>query len=129
MHTLSALANVWKGGSLDARIEYSSMDMYAGMGRRVSIQSQKLHFIWLGSLSLSQQIGKNFRFRASVRNPWEKYIKTTSEIGTADFYSYSETRILGRSFWLSATYTFGRFEERVKSSRREIRNTDRTVPQ
>jgi hypothetical protein len=118
---LNATLTMWKGGFLRGSLRYtgSDLDMIGNM------QAQKLHYVWNGDLEFAQSVGKNLNFTLMARDPWRTYNINKTEDGAADFYNYREEKMVGRSVNISLTYTFGRFTEQVKISRREVRNTDR----
>ena len=117
----STTANLWKGGFFSGNVDYANPDWLTSW----NMQSQKLYLRLSGYFSLSQNLNKNWRIRASVSNPWETYSLIKIEEGASDFYSYREERRFGRTFSINLTYTFGRFGERVKNSQRTVVNTDR----
>lgn len=122
-YSFNITANLWKGGYLHGMLDYADPDQFAA-----NIQAKKRYMRMMGSFDFAQDFGKNFRLDVSVYNPWETYKIIKVEEAAAGFYSYREEKTLGREFYVSLTYTFGRFKESVKASRREVTNTDRSIP-
>ena len=113
--------NLWKGGSFSGQLQYANANRMIF----IDMQSKKRHLLWMGSCYLSQNFGKNWRITSSISDPWDRYRISRTENGASDFYSYREDKTISRTLSLRATYTFGRFKENVKTSRRQVTNTDR----
>lgn len=120
-YQLNTTVNLWKGGSLIGSIFYANPNW----GISIDMQSKRRYMQWRSGLYLGQSFGKNWKLWTSVQNPWETYKISKTEDGAADFYRYLEEKTLGRTISLNATYTFGRFSENVKTSRRQVTNSDR----
>lgn len=114
--------NLWRGASLGGYIYYMAPNAMLAQ----DIQQAKVHYQWLTSVTLTQNIGKHLSLSAGVLNLQNNKQKSISEQHSSEFYSYSLSESKARIYSFRVQYTFGRFNEAVKRSNREVTNNDRT---
>ena len=111
----------WKGGNFFSQISFTN----DRMGQSPNIQANKQQYLFEGLFSYRQDITNALSLYLGVANPWTKYRNVNLEEGSLNFYNIQTTRTLVRRITFGITYNFGRLGERVKSSRRTIKNIDR----
>ncbi len=119
---LSVNAGLWKGAYLSGILQYTTPFMDNDEAQTKSVHNAVTTFLFL-----TQSLGKNWKISLNAITPWKKTEVFTYEKQTEDFYDYTETEHRGRVLSLSVTYTFGRFKESVKNSRRKVMDDDRTL--
>ena len=114
-------AELWRGATFSYMGHLRDPDYSVGYNPQI----KKQHLMYMDSFGITQNIGSRVNVSLELSNPWKKYFNDKREIESSQLHTFTTTRSLARTIWVSISYDFGKFKGRVKSAYRSTRNSDR----